>query len=165
MRSIENGKKPPQSKGLQLQLLQEQPHVITCLLKNENASYPIEKIKEDCCRRAISYVQHLHSQKELFIEFIKTITATQTEKPKFQLITLYIKTGNLLFSEWLIRKLLRTTQKAELLKITKGIGQYGKLESSHPLLLPESDCVHQKNSWRRNSLVSRHTLHKRRFHQ
>ena len=95
---------------------------------------PPEQITHQCYRRATAYVQHLHSQKELFVDLIKTITEAATEKPRLQLTALNIKRAILLFLGCLVTyqafkkyapRALSIVQKQEFLKCVEGIAQYG----------------------------------------
>ena len=138
-RAIENGEMPPKSKASDLVarvavVLSTITHFISCLLDQTNPSNPPEQITEDSYKRAMAYVQYLHSQKELFADFIKTITETSIEKPRMQPTALDIKTAILLFPGRLVTyqafkkyapRPLRSVQKQEFHKCAQAIQQYG----------------------------------------
>lgn len=94
----------------------------------------------------LAYVQHLHLQKELLIDFKNTITKASAERPRLQPRALDIKTAILLFPGWLVKyqafkkytlRALKNVQKQEFLKCI-WVSQYGNLAEVY---MPQ--CAHR----------------------
>ena len=101
-RAIQNGEVPPKSKGTDMVArvavcLSTLHYFIYNLLKSEPCSDPPENITHSCYEKAMAYVDFLHSQKEMFAEFIKCIVQPAKEQTRGQPTALDIKTAILRF--------------------------------------------------------------------
>lgn len=100
--AIENGEMPPKSKATDLVTrvavaLSTVNYVISALLNQQPTNNPPETISEESFKKAMEYVQHLHAQKEMFSEFVKTIVEPAKEKPRMQPTAVDIKAAVLRF--------------------------------------------------------------------
>ena len=100
--ACKNGEVPPKSKGTDLVTrvtmeLGTVNYFITAMLEKDQTHNPLEKITEDCYKKAIDYVKYLPAQKEMFAEVVKTIVQPATEKRRAQPTEIDISTTIICF--------------------------------------------------------------------
>ena len=139
---IENGEVPPKSKGTDLVTrvavaLSTISYFITAMLEEDETHSPPEQITEDCYKKAVDYVEYLHTQKEMFAEFVKAIVEPATEKPRAQPTEIDISTAIIRFPGRLVTyqafkkfspRSLRSVQKPEYDHCTQTLKRYGRVE-------------------------------------
>jgi len=86
---IQNGEVLPKSKASDLVArvavsLNTLIYHISGLLNEQSVNNPPELITEDIYKKSMVYVEYLHSQKDMFTEFLKTIIEKSTESPRRQ---------------------------------------------------------------------------------
>ena len=97
-----NGEVPPKAKETDLVTrvtveLGTINYFITAMLEEDQTHNPLQKITEDCYKKAVDYVKYLPAQKEMFAEVVKTIVQPATEKLRAQPTEIDISTNIIRF--------------------------------------------------------------------